>query len=231
MMCVLHVLSTLVMVGVSYRYTVYENAYYASWFASQSPNKQIAQGSLVTDTSTLGYWWPILGESVLYPAVDRFQYEEQFPSIAGAVAALSVGISVMWFLMFCAFPVTRKRTKLRIVHVARAMVVASLLPFVVFEFARIFEALVFLGASWSPMRNASVFIRSLVALMSLGVVIWVQWFWISAVRVGWKINARWFELVLIVFASFWGLVLGVLMYTTLSFVGMGIDMMAAWAGI
>jgi len=130
------------------------------------------------------------------------------------------------------FPVTRSRMKLRLVHIARAMVVAGLLPFLFFEIARVLEAMVVIGEYWKPMRSMSTVIAPAIVIGGgILLMVWNQWFWISAVWIGWKVKARWYEMVLVTIASFLGLVFGGGAIALATLVSKGIDALALWAGI
>jgi ABC-type multidrug transport system permease subunit len=65
-------------------------------------------------------------------------------------------------------------------------------------------------ASWVPwLKGMTWQVWSRITLVTvLGTLIWLQWFWISAVWRGWKIKARWYEMVLVMLASFGGLLIG-----------------------
>ncbi len=151
---------------------------------------------------------------------------------AGGFAFVCCGISVMWFILFCMFPVTRSRMKLRLVHIARAMVVVGLLPFLFFEIARVLEAMVVMGEYWKPMKSMSTIIAPAIVIGGgIWLMVWIQWFWISAVWIGWKVKARWYEMVLVTIASFLGFVLGGGAIALATLVSKGIDALALWAGI
>ncbi len=110
----------------------------------------------------------------------------------------------MWFVLFALFPTTRKRAKLRMVHLWRAVVIGGFLPFVIFELGRAIELCASIGYFVLPLDSVVPILEQMGLWISLGSLLWIQWFWISAVRVGWKVKANWIELILVACASFFG---------------------------
>ena len=231
MMLGLHIVSSAAMLGAIHGLTLTQNAMYTKWMVGQTPQMQARVQAGIVDVSSLDYWSSVVGESVLHPAVFRAIYTDGVSSIGGMIAVICMGISMMWFVLFCMFPTTRARTKLRMVHVVRAMVVAGLLPFVIFEFARMAEALIYAGEYWAPLGNAERVLASVFVIVGFWVFIWMQWFWISAVWIGWKVKARWFEMIPVAMASFFGIVFAGVIRLILLVFGGAIDAIAAWAGI
>lgn len=200
-------------VAVRYAYARWDNAQLAKIKIGQNAQMQAAIDGMMTDTTALDFWGPVLGESLLFPFRTNRFFSYELVDIAGMGAALSVGLSLMWFLLMSAFPVTRRRAKLRVVHVARAMLVCGLTPLLLVPLAMIAEVIAFVTSlsSSSPVLGSQTPVWAGVWVV-LGISVWVQWFWIVAVWRGWQIRARWYEMVLVVIASFFGLVFtGVLM--------------------
>jgi len=229
-MILLHLISSIALVGASYGYTRFENAQY-SFLIAQNPQMKAPFSGMMTKTNVPDYWWSHIGEALLYPIVNRSIFVEGYTSGAGFLANACIGISVMWFLLFCAFPTTRKRVKLRVGHVARAMVVAGSLPLLLIELARSLDAVLFVGTYWKPIAWVGSIPPTFSITFVVGVLVWVQWFWISAIRIGWKIKASWFELFLVMIASFFGLFLAGLSLLVFGLVGRVIEVLANWAGI
>ncbi len=208
LMAILHILTSAAFVVTSFVLTTMRNSDTEAWMVNQTPEIQAQFQAYLVDTTTFDYWWPLIAESVLYPIVNNSFYYNGLSAIALASAAFFIGISVMWCILFVAFPTTRKRSKLRFVHIARAMIICASLPLFLIELARGFDVLLYIGDVWVPLsrlESQSLLIWN-VAVTCL--LIWVQWFWISATRIGWKVKARWWELILVMLASFFGVVLG-----------------------
>ncbi len=227
----LHLLSSLALLGGIYGVTLHNNALYRMWLPAQTPQMQARFRANIVDIGTLDYWLSALSESVLYPGMARSLYADGVSSAGGMIALTCMCISVMWFVLFCMFPTTRARTKLRMVHVARAMVVAGLFPFIIFELARIAEAAIYAGEYWAPLGNAEHILAPVFVTVSILVFIWVQWFWISAVWIGWKVKARWFEMVLVTMASCFGVVLSAVLISVFRLIGAVMHSVAGWVGI
>ncbi|MAO24335.1 MAG: hypothetical protein CMJ35_11355 [Phycisphaerae bacterium] len=229
---ILYIVAAMGNIAARYGYTRYDNAKLVAMKAGQSAQMQATIDGMMADTTTLDYWGPVIGESLLFPLrSDRF-YSYGIVEAAGVMAAVCAGFSVMWFLLFCAFPVTRRRSKLRVVHVARAMVVAGLVAWIFVPLAMIAEEIAFVSV-FTPLPGW--FDRTMPTVMStallLGLLIWVQWFWVAAVRVGWKIRARWYELVLVVIASCFGVVFAGVLIAGLDLVRQAVEMWAQRFGI
>ena len=231
MMLGLHIVSSVALLTSIHGLTLYNNAIYTKWMVGQTPQMQARYQAGIVDVSELDYWSVALSESILYPAVVRSVYVGEISAAVGMFAAVCMGISAMWFVLFCMFPTTRARTKLRMVHVVRAMVVAGLLPFVVFELARVAEAAIYAGEYWAPLSNAQMLLESIFIFIVVWMFIWVQWFWISAVWIGWKVKARWFEMILVTMASFFGVVLSAVLILVFRLIGAVMHSVAGWVGI
>ncbi len=232
MMLVLHIVSSLALLAAIHGHTLSSNAYYTQWLnAGKTEERRAMIRDWIIDTSLLDYWWPIIGEAVLHPAVARSINTGEISEVAGMFAMACASISATWFLLFCMFPVTRARMKLRMVHVARAMVVVGLLPFLIFELARFAAAAIYVGEYWAPLANVEMVINLVILLLIVWMFVWVQWFWISAVWIGWKVKARWFEMILVTTASFLGIVSTGIIHSILLHIGEAINAIATWAGI
>ena len=147
------------------------------------------------------------------------------------VGVVCLGISVMWMVLFGLFPTTRKRVKLRMIHVVRAMVVGGILPMVAIEIGRLFDLLMYIGEFWRPMSNIESVLGPIAIPSAIWMLIWIQWFWITGVRIGWKVKANWFEMLLVMLASLFGLVFAGLMFAVLRMLGEVIEMAARMVGI
>ena len=230
MMLGLHLISAGALVATSHVYVLNMNASTQAAIA-QSPRFQSQWKQLMYDDSGVDYWWPLIGESILFPAINNSFHYAEVSVIAGGLGMLIFGISTMWFVLFSAFPTTRKRSKLRLAHVVRAMVVCGVLPMLVFEIGRVFDVLLFLGETWTPMNGVEPVLMGIGAAGAVWLLIWIQWFWFSAVWIWWKVKANWFEMFLVMLASFFGIVIAAIIMLILGAIGMVIQMAAPIVGI
>ena len=230
-MAVAHLLSTIALVVASHSNMKQMNASALQFLANQPPASRGQYQQLLYDVDGVDYWWPLIGESLLYPVVNRSLDTGGMTLDVGSFAIGCAGFSVMWFVLFCAFPTTRKRSQLRMVHVARAMVVAGLFPLLVIEIARVGDALLFAAIIRNPMLAFDSMAMTILFWMMICLLVWIQWFWVSAVWIGWKVKIRWYELILVVFASLFGILIGSFLVFVLSFIGQGIEMVASQIGI
>ena len=147
------------------------------------------------------------------------------------LATACLGFSIMWLILYSAFPATRKRSKLRMIHIRRATIVAGLLPFLIIELGRLFDAVLFAAIYWNPMSQISLYIYPMIVFLILWMVLWTQWFWFAATRIGWQVNAKWWELVLIAIASLLGTPIAGLLMLAFKPVQISIDLFARLVGV
>ncbi|MCA9274923.1 MAG: hypothetical protein KDA29_02760 [Phycisphaerales bacterium] len=230
LMLIFHLITSVTLALSLHGSVVQSNASMRAIIPALSPQQQAQAQQYIIPDSGFDYWFRVSGESLLAPVVNRSFYSSDFAELGGGVAVFCSGVSLMWIIMFGCFPTTRKRAKLRMIHVVRAAIVCSTIPFLAFEIGRVCDGLVYAGDYWSPLRNIEQYLSPL-ALSVVAIVIWVQWFWVSAVRIGWRVRANWAELALVCFASFFGIVFaGVGMLISQSISGM-LDLFASQLGI
>ena len=95
--------------------------------------------------------------------------------------------SLMWLIITWVLPITRARSSLRVAHLIRAFLITLIPAIFFFEFVRVITGLY----NWmpaSPMMNWIPFV--FLALMAL-TLIWLYWFWIAAMKIGWGIKPVW----------------------------------------
>lgn len=231
MLLTMHLLITVGFVLTHYVGTANNNVQMQALSIGASPVQQRRISGFIYDIEGVDYWYPIIGEAFLTPIISNQIWTDELALGAGMFGVLCLGISIMWFVLFSAFPTTRKRSKLRMVHVLRAMVVGGLLPLVAFEIGRMLDLLVFVGEYWAPMSNIDSTIAGIAGSAVIVMLVWIQWFWISGVRIGWKVKANWFEMLLVMLASFFGLVFAGGIIALLRIIGSGIAIAAYRAGI
>ncbi|MBL4697923.1 MAG: hypothetical protein JKX70_03725 [Phycisphaerales bacterium] len=120
------------------------------------------------------WWWP----------------DTESTSKALRMLILCFGFTAMWLIILSVIPTTRRLAKLRAQHVLRAMILSFLMPVVFVEIVRLIDAGIFFMKGPFPGSDTIEFFVGLVLAHSIiyGMVFWVQWHWISAIRSGWKIH-------------------------------------------
>lgn len=231
MMLLMHVLTSAGFVVTNYVGLLDMNNRTLVRMAESPPSERALYQSFLYDLSSLDYWRQIIGEALLVPIVSKNIWTNGVMFGIGMLALVSLGVSIMWFVLFSAFPTTRKRSQLRMVHVRRAMVVGGVLPMVFIEIGRVFDMMMYIGEYLSPMLSIEPILKVFTGVVVVWMFIWIQWFWIAGVRIGWKVKANWFEMFLVMLASYFGLVFAGLMMWMLQLVGMVIEMGARMVGI
>lgn len=94
-----------------------------------------------------------------------------------------IGFILLWMIVLLAIPHTRKLTKLRGVHIARAVILSVTAMVLTFELYRLNEALHGLGGY--RMGITSLLYNSIVPAM----IVWQMIFWGSAIAIGWRIRS------------------------------------------
>ncbi|MGJ8637314.1 MAG: hypothetical protein ACSHX5_10760 [Phycisphaerales bacterium] len=227
----LHLFTSAALFASNFVYHYQANASINNQLPTLTPADQQQLARLLIDLNSSEYLVPIIGESLLTPLIMRGNFTEGLASATFGVSLVCLGISFMWLLLYCAFPVTRKRTKLRMVHITRAMSVAGFTPMLLIEFARLIEAIHFVAIYSNAVTQISLLTVPLMFISFLGMLIWTQWFWIAATRIGWQIKAKWWELILVTTASFLGLFISGLIMFALVPAQNAIDQLASWIGI
>lgn len=123
-------------------------------------------------------------------------FHQDLPGMMMSVLA-PCALTTSWFMILILIPTTRKSAMLRKKHVVRAWLV-SLVTCVIFgEYFRVTSGLI----GWSN-GGALAFWLPICFFVSLGfMIVWIQWFWIAAIKVGWEIRPYWLISLLGVIAS------------------------------
>tara|TARA_R110000868_G_scaffold119469_3_gene317107 strand:+ start:12471 stop:13217 length:747 start_codon:yes stop_codon:yes gene_type:complete len=227
-----HILTTGALVAGNYATHRSSNAVHTKSMSMAPPQQKKQIASRIVDLSSSDYWVPTIGDALLLPLIHHSLYQERYAEGAAIISTACLGVSIMWYILFCVFQTTRKRTKLRMIHVARAVIVAGSLPFLLIEAARLIEAVQLLSNfNPTPFRVVSNTLPFLIMIVSVWMMVWTQWFWITASRIGWQIKAKWWELVLVTTASFLGMPIAGLIMLAFKPVRAAVEHFAYWFGI
>lgn len=189
---VLHVLTTAVFIAGIF---VFDYQYYQSRFASNSVLSMIANFDTSQASKILGdpaWWRESLVTAAGHPYLNPWLWPESAIATQAAVKVIpfTTGVSVLWALILGVVPTTRRIAKLRMAHVYRAGLLTLLMPVVLLETARLIDASVVsvcrFGGLWD--EYARFVAPAMGSTIVIAMVIWVQWNWISAIRIGWRIR-------------------------------------------
>ena len=206
MMLVMHLATSAGLVAIHHVGLLQANAGTRAMIAQAPPAQQARLQQYIYDTQGLDYWYPLVGRAVLYPATTTTGYTMDYAAMVASLGVITASLSFMWLVLFCTFTTTRKRSKLRMVHVVRATIVSGLLGLLIIEIGRGLDVLDLAGTLWFPSIDVDALFERFGLYILLAVIIWVELFWISAIWVGWKVKVHFLEMVLVVIASFFGFV-------------------------
>ena len=124
---------------------------------------------------------------------------------------ITLGMSLLWLIVLCVIPTTRRMAKIRLMHVHRAMALScfvGILGYLLALFLDTGAQLVlysklsinstrFLSTSGNfsysltttGTNQFEMYANLIVTIGLLFGLIWVQWFWITAIVVGWRIRS------------------------------------------
>jgi len=98
-----------------------------------------------------------------------------------------VGLTSVWLVILLALPVSRSKIQLRTAHLIRAWVNSLLIAILNVEAFRGITGLI----GWvNGGRSIDLFAYSFLGFVFLSIV-WIQWFWIAALKGGWSIRPVW----------------------------------------
>lgn len=103
--------------------------------------------------------------------------------IPGFIASFSL----MWMIIIWVLPVTRARSSLRAAHLIRATLITTIPVMFFFELVRVITGLPY----WNPVSPLLNWIPYVLILLFGLTIIWIQWFWIAAMKIGWGIRPVW----------------------------------------
>jgi hypothetical protein len=175
------------------------------------PNTPKSNQSLLTDVTTLSYWYDLVQSSILYPFDSSMRNGSGSIDIALECFWAALGMVLLWCVILGVVPTTRRIAKIRYLHVIRGMLISLVGLVIVFPLGALTESLYLI--KWNLNTTSSWYNRldmladslriSLIGF-SLMYLVWIQWLWIAAVRVGWQIRPSWVLVVLGFIASVLG---------------------------
>jgi len=112
-------------------------------------------------------------------------------------AGAFVGFTSIWLVILLALPVSRSKIQLRTAHLMRAWIITL---FIFILNAEAFRGTNGLIAWVNGARSIDLFALSFLGFGFLSIV-WIQWFWIAALKAGWGVRPVWLIGILGVIAS------------------------------
>ncbi len=182
------------------------NQFYAQ---VQPVNPAVARqmGYSEVDMTELSYWTVSFANAFR----ESFNYRAGLSQNGFSIALMMLAMSLLWMTVMTAVPVTRRRAKIRIAHVNRAMALSCIGIVLVYLLALTSDSILALvstgsltlnivqhsgsngGLSYSYSKGRFFQIESIANLIMTicfaYAIIWVQWFWIAAIVRGWQIRS------------------------------------------
>jgi hypothetical protein len=243
LMLALHLLASAAQVGATYTLAAHEQKTFAQLLAGLPPNQQASFQTqfapFATDLGSFDFWYPTIMGALLEPLISRYWIGSSSLQLSSVPLAFGVlGICLMWFIMFCAFPISRKRAQLRVIHVWRATIVGGFLPLICIDGSRLIGATldtldyaVFGGQGVGTVGSLMQLGNWIGLAILFGVLIWVQWFWVAARACRWRVRANWFSILLVIIASLFGFVLAGVMMLAFELISLVVEYAAVWMGV
>lgn len=200
----LHVVGTAMLISALFWSAYTTNAQIRRLIPFSPPPRQAELKSMILDTASLEYWYQLIGSTLLDPMTYRYHWGTSLIGATIGVAIACAGISFLWILMYIVFFESRQRARLRKIHVLRGLIIACAMSLVSIELARILSAGLFLVETVKPGFDIDTVGDPLIYIAIIGSLVWVQWFWISALQIGWKVKANWALVVLLILATYAG---------------------------
>ncbi len=162
---------------------------------------QPAAAQYQTDMARLQFWFDLAIDHYLVPLREFFSGDDS----ASQIALILVAMILLWALILTAVPTTRRLAMLRLAHVHRAASLSLLVVIIVFMLIILTDAMAAIlrsaglavSGSWGNtftlarprFVNAEMYARWIVTVLLIATLIWIQWFWITAIVKGWQIRS------------------------------------------
>ncbi|MBL4591955.1 MAG: hypothetical protein JKY96_08350 [Phycisphaerales bacterium] len=169
--------------------------YWATPIATLQQNKMVAHWQFFAQTD-MKYWSKEVLGSLLYPFIDVNGLGGELSEAWLGFSFIAIGVPLMWLVILSVVPTTRRLARLRIKHVFRATVVSIGFAFLGIQILRSADAIGLLEGLWVGSCNMKGSINTVSVTLGLLMVVWVYWFWISAIRVGWQVRPSWLLILL-----------------------------------
>jgi hypothetical protein len=122
------------------------------------------------------------------------RYDLMYPhdlGVTGLVRSLALLGSVgIWVIILLATRQTRKRDGIRMIHVFRVLMISAFASALLFELGRVMESAIQIAyvQRWSIRDRLRYDLGPMVfQAASIGLLVWIQWFWITAIRSQWPV--------------------------------------------
>jgi len=158
-----------------------------------------------TDMSGFDFWY----ERFLEAFTNLITNSDGLTQNGMQFSMLGAGMIVTWAAILCGVPITRRIAKIRLSHVSRAIALSVTVVIMSFVLTLLIDCmssiLTTAGLALSQTKMGNVVVASSirqvrfrqveyyanlsVTILFAAMVIWVQWFWIAAIVVGWRIRS------------------------------------------
>lgn len=211
--CITHMMSSVVM-GLS----IYEEARAQNIRLTRYAQARPAQATYLMqqkiDLRVPAYWIDLGVVSVTHP--HRGFLENEYAELAGMLMIAGFSSVALWGVILGVVPTTRRMAKLRYLHVVRAILLCVIGSIVLLFLGRISDAIeqlsqlsIYSAGLNEMIDRVSWILPTVLIVFGVCYLIWIQWLWIAAIRIGWQIRPSWLLILLGMVASMLGGALGI----------------------
>lgn len=183
-------------------------------YAKARPAQAAYFNQLKTAFDEHAYWIDLAVVSVTHPY--RGWLDDEYADTAEMFMIAASSSVALWVLILGVVPTTRRMAKMRFLHVVRAMMLSTVGLIMLLALGRLSDATEQLSQLWiySPRVNdlfdqVSWIMPVVLVAFGAAYLVWIQWLWIAAIRVGWQIRPSWLLILLGMIASILGGALGI----------------------
>jgi hypothetical protein len=191
----LYVLTTLVLVVASFAQRLYLTTTYWGQNQPAPGSAGTVLGSMIRAPEA---WFEAFGFASTFPMSPNraasLWIDADVASGAISVSLFAIVSTLVWLMIMGAVPTTRRLAKLRYAHIFRAVMIGLTLPIAFALLARLLDPIAEVLINWRgwsgwAVRRWSSYPIGLIGLYAS--LVWPQWFWVSAIRTGWRVRPSW----------------------------------------
>ena len=160
------------------------------------------------------YWIDLGVVSLTHPY--RGWLDDEYADTAEMFMIAASSSVALWVLILSVVPTTRRMAKMRFLHVVRALLLSAVGLIMLFTLGRLSDAIEQLSqlSIYSPQLNDALdrlswIMPDVLWVFGAAYLVWIQWLWIAAIRIGWQIRPSWLLILLGLIASILGGALGI----------------------
>lgn len=183
-------------------------------YAKARPAQAAYFNQLKTAFDDPAYWSDLAVVSITHPY--RGWLDDEYADTAEMFMIAASSSVALWVLILSVVPTTRRMAKMRFLHVVRALLLSPVGLIMLLALGRLSDAIEQLSqlSIYSPQLNdafdrLSWIMPDVLWVFGAAYLVWIQWLWIAAIRIGWQIRPSWLLIMLGLIASILGGALGI----------------------